>query len=81
MINLEGKTKLNPEETLKRLKKYFGKGGQGLEVAEEGVSCISFSGGGGYVNATVCPEAGKTRVNLVAKEWEYQAKEFLSQLP
>ena len=81
MINLEVKTKLTVEETLKRLKAYFGKGGQGLEVTEENPSCISFSGGGGYVNATVCLEEGKTRVNLVAQEWEYQAKEFLSQLP
>ncbi len=81
MINLEGKTKLTLEETLKRLKTYFGKGGQGMEVSEENPSCISFSGGGGYVNATVCLEEGKTRVSLVAQEWEYQAKEFLSQLP
>jgi hypothetical protein len=81
MINLEGKTKLTTAETLKRLKKYFGKGGQGLEVTEENPSCISFSGGGGYVNATVCSEEGITKVNLVAQEWEYQAKEFLSQLP
>ena len=81
MINLEGKTKLTPEETLKRMKKYFGKGGQGLEVTEENPSCISFSGGGGYVNATVCLEGGKTLISLVAREWEYQAKEFLSQLP
>ena len=81
MINLEGKTKLTPEEALKRLKKYFGKGGQGLEITEENPSCVSFAGGGGYVNATVCQEDGKTKVNLVAQEWEYQAKEFLSQLP
>jgi hypothetical protein len=32
------------------------------------------------VTATVCAEEGKTRVNLVAQEWEYQAKEFLSTL-
>ena len=81
MINLEGKTKLAPEEALKRLKKYFGKGGQGLEVTEENPSCLSFSGGGGYVNATVCLEEGKTKVNLVAQEWEYQARQFISQLP
>lgn len=81
MINIEGKSRLKPEELMVRLKKYFGKGGQGLEVTEENPSCITFSGGGGYVTATVCAEEGKTKVNLVTQEWEYQAKEFLSQLP
>ncbi len=81
MINLEGSTKLSTDEVMKRLKKYFGQGGQGLEVIEENPFCVSFAGGGGSVNATVCTEKGKTKVNLVAQEWEYQAKEFLSQLP
>jgi len=81
VINIEGKSRLKPEELMARLKRYFGKGGQGLEVTEENSSCISFSGGGGYVNATVCVEDGKTKVNLVTQEWEYQVKEFLSQLP
>lgn len=81
MINLEKSTKLSTDEAMKRLKKYFGAGGQGLETKEESPYCVSFSGGGGYVDATVCAENGKTKVNLVTQEWEYQAKEFLSQLP
>ncbi len=81
MINLEGKTKLSSEEVKKRVKQFFGKGGQGLELTEEDPQCLTFSGGGGFVTATVCHEEGKTRVNLLAQEWEYQAKEFLSSLP
>jgi hypothetical protein len=80
MINLEKQTKVSPEEVIQRLKKYFGKGGQGLELIDENPQCLNFSGGGGYVNATVCAEGGKTRVNLVSQEWEYQVKEFLSGL-
>ncbi len=80
MINLEGKTKLSPEEVIKRLKKYFGKGGQGLELTEDNPLCLNFTGGGGYVTATVCTDEGKTRINLVTQEWEHQAKEFLSSL-
>jgi hypothetical protein len=80
MINLEKETKVSPEEVVRRLKKYFGKGGQGLELTEENPQCLSFTGGGGYVNATVCAEGAKTRVNLVSQEWEIQAKEFLSRL-
>ena len=80
MINLQGKTKLSQEEVLGRLRKFFGKGGQGLEVTEENSCCLNFSGGGGYVNATLCQEEGKTRINLVAQEWDHQVKEFVSSL-
>jgi hypothetical protein len=80
MINLEGMSRLSPEEVINRLKKFFGKGGQGLELTEDNPQCLTFSGGGGYVSATVCAEEGKTRINLLAQEWEQQAKEFLSTL-
>ncbi len=80
MINLEAKTKLTPEEVVKRLKKVFGKGGLGLALTEEAPQCLTFEGGGGYVTATLCLDEGKTRINLVAQEWDYQAKEFLSSL-
>jgi hypothetical protein len=73
MINIEGTTKLSEKEVMESLKKYFGKGGHGLEITEEQAACLSFSGGGGSVTATLCPEGEKTRVNLVAQEWEYQA--------
>jgi len=80
MINLEAKTKLTPEEVVNRLKKFFGKGGLGLELAEEAPQCLTFEGGGGYVTATLCLDEGKTRINLVAQEWDYQVKEFVSSL-
>lgn len=81
MINLEVKTKLSQEEVIKKTKSFFGKGGLGLNIAEESAQCINFEGGGGYVTATICPEEGKTRVNLVAQEWDYQVKEFAGSLP
>ncbi len=80
MINLEAKTKLTPEEVVNRLKKFFGKGELGLNLTEEAPQCLTFEGGGGYVTATLCLDKGKTRINLVAQEWDYQAKEFLSSL-
>jgi hypothetical protein len=78
MINLEAKTKLNPEEVVNRLKKFFGKGGLGLELTEDAPLCLTFQGGGGYVTATLCLEEGKTRINLVSQEWDRQVKEFVS---
>jgi hypothetical protein len=81
MINLEVKTKLSQEEVVKRLKKFFGKGGLGLDIIEESPQCLNFEGGGGYVTATLCLEEGKTRIDLVTQEWDHQVKEFASGLP
>jgi hypothetical protein len=80
MVNMEATTKLSMEEVVGRLKKFFGKGGLGLTLKEENPQCLIFEGGGGYVNATLCLEEGKTRVNLVAQEWEYDVKQFFSEL-
>jgi hypothetical protein len=81
MLNLEVKTKLSTEEVTKRARRFFGKGGLGLEVSEENPQCLSFEGGGGYVTATLCSEGDKTRVTLVTQEWDFQVKEFASSLP
>jgi hypothetical protein len=81
MLNLEVKTKLSTEEVTKRARRFFGKGGLGLEVSEENPQCLSFEGGGGYVTATLCSEGEKTRVTLVTQEWDFQVKEFASSLP
>jgi len=81
MLNLEVKTKLSQEETVQRLKKYFGKEGLGLEITEETPQCVNFEGGGGHVTATICLEGDKTRIDLVTKEWDYQVKKFVSNLP
>lgn len=81
MMNLEFRTKLSQEEVIKRLKRFFGKEGLGLEIKEETPQCLFFEGGGGYVNATICLEERETRLNLVTQEWDYQVKKFASELP
>lgn len=81
MLNLDVKTKLKQEEVIQRLKKFFGKGGLGLDITEEASQCLTFEGGGGHVTATLCPEEGKIRINLVTQEWENQVKKFASDLP
>ena len=82
MINLDIRTKLKQGEVIDRLKKFFGKGGLGLEITEEAPQCLSFrgGGGGGYITATLCSEEDKIRVNLVTQEWEIQVKKFASSL-
>ena len=81
MLNLEVRTKLTGEKIIEELKKFFGKGGLGLDLTEEGPQCLTFEGGGGHVTATFCREEEKTRVNLVTQEWDYQVKQFVSGLP
>jgi hypothetical protein len=81
MLNLEVKTRLSTDEVSQRARRFFGKGGLGLDVSEENPQCFSFTGGGGYVTATLCPEGNKTRVTLVTQEWDSQVKEFASSLP
>jgi predicted glycoside hydrolase/deacetylase ChbG (UPF0249 family) len=80
MVNMEAKTGLSPEEVAKKLKKFFGKGGLGLNLTEDTPLCLTFEGGGGYVTANLCLEDGKTRINLVTQEWEIQVKKFLTTL-
>jgi len=81
MINLEVRTKLGQVEAMERLKRFFGKGGLGLDISEETLQCLTFEGGGGHVTATLCLEEGKTRINLVSQEWDSQVKKFASSLP
>ena len=81
MTNLEVKTRLTQDEAIERLKRFFGIGGLGLDLTEAMPQCLTFEGGGGYVTATICPEAGNTRINLVTQEWDYQVTQFAEDLP
>ena len=81
MIKLEAKTKLPPEKLMERLKGVFGKDGLGLKITDETPECLHFEGGGGIVNATICSEKDKTRLDLMTQEWDYQVKKFISELP
>lgn len=78
MLNLEAKTRYSKEELTARIKSFFE--GYGLKLVDETGACLSFQGGGGYVTATVSEEDGKTRVELVTQEWEYQVREFVANL-
>jgi len=80
MIKLEVKTKLSREEMAERLKRFFGKGGLGLEMTEETEQCLHFEGGG-YVSATICTEHGKMRLEFVTQEWDFHVRRFASELP
>ncbi len=80
MINLEVKSKLNPEEVVKRAVNFFGPKGYGLEVKEQSESCAYFEGGGGGVEVTACIKENQTSVELQSREWDFQVKEFINKI-
>jgi hypothetical protein len=51
-----------------------------LDETESGPCCISFSGAGGYVTVTVSEKTNQREVDVEAREFEYQAKQFLGSL-
>lgn len=80
MLNMSKETSLSPEEIKQKTRDYFGEKGLKLEPTEDEGDCLTFTGGGGYVTATVCPQEGKNRLDIVTQEWEYDVKQFLSHL-
>jgi len=80
MIRMSSKTKLKPEEVVRRAVSFFGPGGYGLEVKNKSTDCIYFEGGGGNVGVIASAEGKGASVELVSREWDYQVKEFLSDI-
>jgi hypothetical protein len=80
MIRMSVKTKLNPEEVVRRALNFFGPGGYGLEVTNESANYICLEGGGGVVEVIASAKSKGSSVELVSREWDYQAKEFLGNI-
>ena len=53
----------------------------GLDVVERSETCITFSGGGGYVTVK-CKDQGSSffDIEVETREWDYHVKEFLSNI-
>jgi hypothetical protein len=73
-------TELSPEEAIHKAVAYFGEGGLGLDMAQEGACCAFFQGGGGHVRVTASGEEEKTVVELETREWDYDVKRFMRQI-
>jgi hypothetical protein len=80
MIRIGAKTRLNPEEVVRRAASFFGPGGYGLEITNESTGYVCLEGGGGVVEVIVSGEAKGASVELVSREWDYQAREFLNKI-
>lgn len=78
MLRISKESRLAPGEILSKASRFFGKGGEGLEETERGSCCISFAGAGGYVTVTVSEAGHRREVNVESREFEYQARQFLT---
>ena len=80
MIHLGNESRLTPTEILERAVEFFGPDGIGLEVKEQDEGCARFEGGGGHVFVRACEKGKGAEVDLEAREWEYQAKQFMGKI-
>ncbi len=80
MLKIAGQTKVTPEKTIIKAMEFFGPRGYGLKVTQRGTTCAYFEGGGGDILITACIQGKRTNVDIEAREWEYQAREFLRNL-
>ncbi len=80
MLNLSTKSKLKPEEVVKRAVKFFGPDGYGLEITEQDDCCGQFEGGGGGVRVMAATEEKGSTVDIESREWDYQAKGFIDEI-
>ena len=80
MIRLAKHSKMKPEDAIKKAIDFFGPKGYGLKVFDNGPLCARFEGGGGSVEVTTCSEDKGASVEVVAQEWDAQAKEFMGKI-
>ena len=77
MLRIATKTKLTPEKTIKDAIDFFGPNGYKLKVINQTDTSVSLEGGGGSIGITACQENGKTNVEFLSNEWDYQVTEFI----
>jgi hypothetical protein len=70
VLRIASESKLKPEEAIKRAVKFFGPGGYGLEVKDEGNCCATFEGGGGHVHVSASASKKGSSVELESSEWD-----------
>lgn len=80
MLKMATKTRLSPEDAIKRAVEFFGPNGYGLKIMEQSPECAYFEGGGGEVKVSVCAEEKGSSLELVSLEWDYQVEEFVRKL-
>jgi hypothetical protein len=79
VLKLETKTKLSPEDVVKRAVEFF-TSRYGLKVLEKDSACVSFEGGEGGVEITTSSQKKVTTVEVASNGWDEEIKEFIKKL-
>jgi hypothetical protein len=79
-MRISSKTKLKPEEVLRRAVNFFDPGGQGLAVKDESSGYVCFEWGGGGIEVIVSADGKGASVEVVSREWDFQVREFLGNI-
>jgi hypothetical protein len=80
MLRIATKTKMTPENVIIEAVKFFGPEGYKLNISGRTDTTASFEGGGGSVEISACGDDGKTEVEFLSLEWDYQVKEFIKSI-
>ena len=77
MLRIAAKTKYTPEEVIKKATKFFGPDGYKLKIINQTDTSVNFEGGDGTIEISACAENGKTTVDFISREWDFQVNEFI----
>jgi hypothetical protein len=80
MIRYGKDSKFSPQEVVQKAIAFFGPGGIGLETKLLGEGEVRFEGGGGHVLVQVHKKGKGAEIDLLAVEWEYDARRFLGKI-
>ncbi len=78
-MRYETTSKREPREVLSLARDYF-TNEWGLAEQPGTNTTVRFQGGGGGVSVTAVVRGGSTHVEIIAAEWDRQARQFLSRL-
>lgn len=79
MLSLEVVTPVSTDKAARMLKSFFL--GEGLALVRENPGYLRFEGGGGFVEAGLCPAGNTLKLSIFTREWEHHVRKFLSSLP
>ncbi|HXF60077.1 MAG TPA: hypothetical protein VNK95_00590 [Caldilineaceae bacterium] len=82
MIRLGKKTKQSAAQVLDKAVDYFGPAGVGLELIHRDEASVEFQDSLGHVAVRAQPDegSGMTDVEIVSREWDWDAEQFLEKI-
>jgi hypothetical protein len=78
MLNISTKTKMTPEEVIKKAIAFFGPNGYKLKIINQTDTSISFEEQGGGIDISACRQKSYSSVDFISREWDFQVKEFIN---